>query len=237
MIQLEALQVGYRERLYEVEELTLLEGDIYALIGVNGSGKSTLFKHILREAAPISGSILLNGKPIAEINRLDFSRMLAFVGTRFDGLDFLTVGDYVSLGRTPYTNLIGTLQQEDRNIVCDTMKALSIDHLLPMPTHAISDGERQMVSIARALIQQTSLLLLDEPTAFLDYGNRYRIIQILKKLANVDKKCILFSTHDIDLCFSQNIPFLLVDVHKMVLMKVPTGWSKEEIIRVGFDIH
>jgi iron complex transport system ATP-binding protein len=137
------------------------------------------------------------------------ARLIAFVESKFDGVEYLSVQDYLMLGRAPYTSLTGKLSETDKEIVLQISSDLQISHLLEKSTTEISDGERQICSVARALIQETPIILMDEPTAFLDFINRQKLIELLNKIAVEKQKCIVLSTHDIDLCLENQLTFLI----------------------------
>ena len=146
------------------------------------------------------------------------SRIVAFVESKFDGVEYLSVLDYLMLGRAPYTSLTGKLSETDKEIVLQISSDLQITHLLEKSTTEISDGERQICSIARALIQETPIILMDEPTAFLDFINRQKLIELLNKIAVEKQKCIVLSTHDIDLCLENQLTFLIA-IHGRVVIE------------------
>jgi iron complex transport system ATP-binding protein len=149
------------------------------------------------------------------------------VDTRFEGVEYLKVKDYLALGRAPFTDAFGRMDSKDWQIVEEVSSDLSIQHLLEKNTDQISDGERQLCSVGRAFVQETPVILLDEPTAFLDYINRKKLVELLVRLSRDKKKCIVLSTHDLDLCLDQEVPFLLA-AHGAVSLHETL--SKETII-------
>ena len=200
----ENLAVGYPGRKRQSAKtvlsdlnLTLPQGSLTLLIGANGSGKSTLLRTISGAQTPLSGQVFIKGEAIDEISLRERAKLLALVYTDRTGGGGLTVGELVGLGRQPYTGFIGRLSSEDRDAVNAAMMAVGIAHKADNFTATLSDGERQKAMIARALAQQTPLIILDEPTAFLDIASRLEIMQLLGRLANEDGKTILLSTHDI----------------------------------------
>jgi iron complex transport system ATP-binding protein len=234
MIHFSKLIIGYKSALFTIENLSLQAGKLYALIGSNGSGKSTFLATINGETAPISGKISIKDKLFTAIPKQEKSRLIANVSSKFEGIEYLTVHDYVSLGRHPYTNFIGKLSPEDHVIIEQSIAKLNISELSLKATRYISDGERQMASIARALAQETPIILLDEPTAFLDYGNRIRLIRLLKQIADEENKCILFSCHELELCLEEQLEILLIDKSKKSLNLLSNNLSKKEILEIGF---
>lgn len=177
--------------------LSLPEGTMSLLIGANGSGKSTLLRTLSGAQPPLSGSIAINGHSLDKISIRDRARLLALVYTDRTGGGGLTVSELVALGRQPHTGFIGRLNHDDRQSVTQAMAAVGIDGKANRPIATLSDGERQKAMIARALAQQTPLIVLDEPTAFLDIASRLEIIRLLSNLAKNENKTILLSTHDI----------------------------------------
>ena len=200
-----------------IDKLELEQGNVYALVGRNGIGKSTLLQTMTKIIPLLSGEILYEGVAIEKLTGNQMSRLIAYVESKFDGVEYLSVFDYLSLGRAPYTSLTGKLSSVDKQIVNEITSDLKIAHLLEKNTNNISDGERQICAVARALIQETPIILMDEPTAFLDYINRQKLIEILARIAKEKQKCILMSTHDIDLCIENKIPFLIASKGKVTL--------------------
>lgn len=209
MIQLTQLIIGYNSELLRSENLKLTSGSVYALIGRNGIGKSTFIQTIAGIQKPIAGEIILNDQAFSKFNRKEIAETISLVDTRFEGVEYLKVKDYLALGRAPYTDAFGGLTPNDWQIVQNVASDLSISHLLEKYTDQISDGERQLCSVARSFVQETPVILLDEPTAFLDYINRKNLFELLVSLSIEKNKCIVMSTHDLDLCLDQSIPFLL----------------------------
>ena len=220
-----------------ISNLDLECGKMYALIGSNGSGKSTLLNTILGSLPILGGKLSINNRESSVLSKHDLAKTIAFVDSKFDGIEHLTVYDYVALGRTPYTNAIGRLTEEDRLIIDSSIEKLHLNQFKDRETSKLSDGERQLVSIARSICQTTPIILLDEPTAFLDYGNRKRLIAILTRLAKEENKCILFSTHDIDICLEEDeINLLIVNQSSKEIEMHPNTLDKSSIISIGFQL-
>jgi iron complex transport system ATP-binding protein len=214
MIRLKNLVIGFTNPILEVSEIYLERGRAYALVGANGRGKTTLLKTINGVQKPISGELHLDETSIYELNREQIARKIAFVTSKFEGIEHLTVYQYIALGRTPYLGLFGRLTPADHQLVIEAMDQLGLRSFSERVTAELSDGERQMASIARALAQDCPIITLDEPTAFLDYTNKDRIVKLLISIANSKGKCILFSTHDLDLIQRKSIPVLLAQSTK-----------------------
>ena len=179
--------------------LSLERGKLIALIGANGIGKSTLLRTITGIQKPITGTVLLNGKNIHELNSLSLAQNLSVVLTEKLPPSNLTVWELIALGRQPYTNWIGTLTDNDIAKINEAIELTQIGHLTQKKHYEISDGQLQIALIARALVQDTPLIILDEPTTHLDLLHKVTLFKLLKKLTQETGKCILFSTHDIDM--------------------------------------
>jgi iron complex transport system ATP-binding protein len=198
------LNIGYNSKkgtttIAKNLNLNLVSGKLIALIGANGIGKSTLLRTITGIQKPLSGNVFLNDKNISDFKPLDLAQNLSLVLTEKLPPSNLSVFELVALGRQPYTNWVGTLTQNDTENVHQAMKLTQIEHLASKRHFEISDGQLQKVLIARALAQDTPLIILDEPTTHLDLLHKVSLFKLLKKLTQETQKCILFSTHDIDL--------------------------------------
>ena len=194
MIQLENISLAYGSRtiLHDVS-LHLRAGELCALVGRNGAGKSTLLRAITSNK-----STIINGSAIAELSPEKMAQTIAIVTTERIRIENLLVEDLVAMGRAPYTNWVGHLQDIDREIVSKAIEAVGMGDFVGRDTSSLSDGELQRVMIARAIAQQTPIILLDEPTAFLDIPTRFEVCRLLADLAHNEGKTILFSTHDVD---------------------------------------
>lgn len=198
------LTIGYqsknnRKNIAENLNLNLVEGQLIALVGANGIGKSTLLRTLTGIQKALSGSVTLNGKDIFSYEPLELAQNLSLVLTEKLPPSNLTVFELIALGRQPYTNWIGKLSAEDLQKINQAVALTHIEHLLDKKHYEISDGQLQIVLIARALAQDTLLIILDEPTTHLDLFHKVSVFKLLKKLSKETNKCILFSTHDIDL--------------------------------------
>lgn len=211
MIVFNNLKIGHHRSLASVSIQQLGSGQMYALIGSNGSGKSTFLKTICGQQQPFSGSVLIDGKNIAELSRAELAKLVAFVPSRFPEAEFVRVVDFISLGRTPYLNSIGNLSEADKAYVDQTIRQLNIRHLSDKFISQLSDGERQLCSVARALTQQTPIILLDEPTGYLDYRNKRRLLELLLLISTEMNRLIVFSSHDIETLIQFGIQLLGIE--------------------------
>lgn len=235
-MRLKKVDIGYKKTLFHIEELQLHSGNIYVLIGANGGGKSTLMKTLMGTVQPIAGSILLDQKPISSLSLEDRSKRISLVQSKFNGVPFMRAEEFVALGRTPHTNRLGRMTEKDWALVEESFRVLQIDYLKGKFTLEMSDGERQLLAIARAYAQQTDYILLDEPTAFLDYANKRKVLQIVGKLAKEENKTILISSHDMELSMQQANAVLLIEKSgKRLVYKSREEIDLEEIIHTCFD--
>jgi len=203
-VLLENLSVGYRRRVVLGGlNLSASECELVAVIGRNGLGKSTLLRTIARLQPAMSGDVVIAGKSLAQHSRSELAGLLSIVSTEAISVAHLTVRQSVSFGRFPHTNWIGRLTREDNALVEESMQLVGIESLAEKNLHEISDGERQRAMIARTLAQDTDLILLDEPTAFLDMPNRYELVHLLQRLTRTKRKTIIFSTHDLNIAMHE----------------------------------
>lgn len=196
--------------------LTLKKGKLISLIGANGIGKSTLLRTITGIQKTLSGTVLLNGQNIHKLDSLTLAQNLSVVLTEKLPPSNLTVFELIALGRQPYTNWIGKLTELDIAKVNEAMEQTQISHLAAKKHYEISDGQLQKVLIARALAQDTPLIILDEPTTHLDLLHKVALFKLLKKLTQETQKCILFSTHDIDMAIQLSDEMIIMTPETVV---------------------
>ena len=204
-MHLNNLSIGYRQRNNDVrcvcaDITTSLEpGQLVCLIGPNGVGKSTLMRTLSAFQPPLQGTVTIDGSDIATLRPAQLSRLIGVVLTSRIQVSNITVRELVAIGRSPYTNFWGTVKDDDARIVDDSMTLTGILPLADRKIGTLSDGERQKAMIAKALAQQTPYILLDEPTAFLDYPSKVETLQLLCRLSHEQQKAILLSIHDVEL--------------------------------------
>jgi iron complex transport system ATP-binding protein len=236
------LSIGYKSKkgimaIAQNLNLTLDSGKLIALIGANGIGKSTLLRTITGIQSPLAGNVFLNEKNINTYKPLDLAQNLSLVLTEKLPPSNLSVFELVALGRQPYTNWIGTLSQTDIEKVQEAMQLTQIEHLASKRHFEISDGQLQKVLIARALAQDTPLIILDEPTTHLDLLHKVSLFKLLKKLTQETQKCILFSTHDIDLAIQLSDEMIIM-TPEMVIQDEPCNLiSKGSFATLFKDEH
>jgi iron complex transport system ATP-binding protein len=199
-VHVDRLSIGHGTRAL-LQDITfdLGPGGLTAIIGVNGIGKSTLLKTLAGLLAPLSGEVRIDGRPLIAMTATRRSRSVSIVLTGKPQTGMLDVETLVSLGRQPWTSRWGSLSAADHAHVATALKLAGAEHLRGKSLATCSDGECQKVLIARALAQSTPVLLLDEPTAFLDLPNRADIVRMLRRIAVEEGKAVVFSTHDLQL--------------------------------------
>lgn len=200
LLTTEGLSVGYGEKTV-VEDITLAAepGRVLCLIGPNGAGKSTLLRTLLRSLPPVSGAVFLAGRELRSYPERELARLSAAVLTARPEPELMTVYELVAVGRYPYTGRLGILSGEDRRIVTESMEKVGIASLAALDFSTLSDGQRQRVLLARALCQQPRLLILDEPTSFLDIRHKLDFLQLIRELVAGGELCVIMSMHELEL--------------------------------------
>ena len=203
-IILKNLSIGYRTKnnirtVAEGINAAIRSEELTCLLGANGVGKSTLLRTLSAFQPKLDGEILIAGKEIGTYHDKELSCTIGVVLTEKPDIRNMTVRELVALGRSPYTGFWGTLHNEDWQVVDEAINAVRISGLRERMVHTLSDGERQKVMIAKALAQQTPVIFLDEPTAFLDFPSKVEMMQLLRRLAKEAQKTIFLSTHDFEL--------------------------------------
>lgn len=203
-LRAQQLRIGYthgRQSTVVAEALDcqLRGGEFVCLLGSNGAGKSTLIRTLAGMQAPLGGELLLGDRPLRLIAPRERARAISVVLTEGLPMGMMDAYSLVSLGRHPYSGWLGGLDVRDRDRIDQALSAVGASALARRQVAELSDGERQKVSIARALAQEAKLMLLDEPTAFLDLPRRIELMHILRNLAHREKLALLLSTHDLDL--------------------------------------
>ena len=200
LLSLTNITIGYGKKAVVSGISAEIEpGQLVCLAGRNGSGKSTLMKTIAQFQPALAGTITIGGSDIKTISRTEMAKTVGIVLTERPDAQDMTVRAMVALGRSPHTGFLGRLQPADHAIVEAAMGTIGIAHLEGRLVAELSDGERQKVMIAKALAQQTPIILLDEPTAFLDFQSKVELMQTLQHLAHDERKIVLFSSHDLQL--------------------------------------
>lgn len=196
---LTALTIGYPTRQIAVGHATLHASELVCLLGANGAGKSTLLRTLAGFQPPLAGRIEIDGRDAATYTRAERARQVGVVLTERIEARGMTGRDLVALGRTPHTGFLGTLTPRDHEAVARAISLTGLDALATRQVNEMSDGERQKVMIAKALATETPLILLDEPTAYLDFPTSVATLLLLRRLAHTERRAILLSTHELDL--------------------------------------
>lgn len=216
ILEIQNLSTGYitgREKIRVASDINaqLRGGEYICLLGPNGAGKTTLLRTLSCFMPPLSGNIYLNGKNLPEIPRRELSREIGVVLTERPSIPSMTVFDLVGLGRSPYTGFWGRLTPSDATIVRSSLSLAGISALKDRLVDTLSDGERQKTMIAKAIAQNTPVIFLDEPTAFLDFPSKADMMRLLRRLAHEQNKIIFMSTHDINMAIALADKLWLLD--------------------------
>ena len=206
MLDLHNLYIGYAEDagrhiVAEALNASLPKGTLACLVGANGVGKSTLMRTLSGFQPALRGEVRIDGRAIEDYTPRELSERVGVVLTERENAPDLTIEEVIAIGRLPYTNFWGTLTASDKRAVDEAIALVGIESLRHKKIGRVSDGERQKAMIAKALAQQTDIIFLDEPTAFLDYGSKVSVMRLLRQLAHEQGKSILLSTHDLEIAF------------------------------------
>ncbi len=235
ILSLRSLRIGYAEGRKENALLPPLtasakRGELIALIGKNGIGKSTLLRTLAGLQPSLGGDITYSGKSIREYSRIDLARTIGYISTEIVKVTNMRVYDLVALGRFPYTNWFGKIDAENHEIIVDSIGKTGMSSLSWRYISELSDGERQKAMIARILAQDTGILVMDEPTAFLDIGSKFEILHLMHLLSQKNGKTIIFSTHDLNVAMSQADKIWLIADNRML-----EGAPEDLMLQGAFD--
>ena len=235
IIQLIDIWLGYKPGQFLVESVNadVREGEMIALVGRNGTGKSTLLRTIARIQEAVKGTVLLNNKAVEAYKTNEFASIVSFVGTSRAIIENMSVFEMVSLGRHPYTNWWGVLKEKDMQKIEESIHFVGMEDHVDSKLETLSDGERQRAMIATALAQDTKLIILDEPTAFLDIPNRIGIAEVLYKLRMAGRS-VIFSTHDFDSAFNYADKLWVIH-NKKLIQGAPEDLGIENIFEHIFE--
>lgn len=222
IINLVNLEIGFRKGKGRNKSLAgpvstaAFKGELIAVMGRNGCGKSTLLRTIAGLMEGLQGDVFILGNILASYSRLELAKIMGYVSTEVVSVPGLSVERLVALGRYPHTNWMGRLNSSDLRVIEHALDLTSLQTLRYRDLDELSDGERQRAMIARTLAQDTQILLLDEPTAFLDLSHRYEIIDLLGNLAKDHGKTVIYSTHDLQIALQQADKIWLIHKQKML---------------------
>ncbi|OZV68125.1 ABC transporter ATP-binding protein [Winogradskyella aurantia] len=225
ILKVENLSIGYKSRTSSTVvasniNFQLEKGELIGLVGANGIGKSTLLRTLIKVQPPLAGNVLLNDQKLEDIASVELAQQLSIVLTEQITSKNLSVQELVALGRYPYTNWIGNFTDADYRIVNKALESVNIKDLKDRKCYELSDGQLQKVMIARALAQDTDIIILDEPTTHLDMYHKAYILKLLQRLTKETNKTILFSSHEIDLAI-QLCDTMIVMRHDKVIYDQP----------------
>ncbi|GHT09657.1 iron(III) ABC transporter ATP-binding protein [Bacteroidia bacterium] len=225
-IELKNLAIGYKTKngikpVAENLNVAIDGGELTCLLGANGVGKSTLLRTLSGFQSKLTGEIFIREKEIDSYTDKDLSRMVGVVLTEKVDVRDMSVTELISLGRSPYTGFWGKLSKSDEAIVQASLSLIKIENLADRPLQTLSDGERQKVIIAKALAQETPIIFLDEPTAFLDFPSKVEIMRILHRLTRQTGKTIFLSTHDLELALQIADKLWLMDKENGMIIGTP----------------
>ncbi|MFT6069440.1 MAG: iron complex transport system ATP-binding protein [Bacteriovoracaceae bacterium] len=222
LLEVKNLSVGYEKKVILSNlDLSISKGEMICLMGPNGSGKSTLLKSLVGILPFLEGEVQINGKRIDKIKQEELSKIVSIVLTHKGDVQGLTVEDVVRLGRFPHTNRFGKLQKSDRNIIKESIETMNLEGIREKLISELSDGQIQKVFIARALAQDTELIILDEPTTYLDIANKMELMSILTSISKEKGKTLLFSSHDWSLALEMCPKAWLLDLSGEISMGTP----------------
>ena len=231
------LHIGYKDKaILPPINVSLDEGNLIALIGPNGAGKSTLFKTLTAHIKPISGSIELMGKELSDYSSKEKAMLIGLVLTERPDDMFLKVYDVVASGRCPYTNFFGKIEKEDENIIQESLDIVGINNLKDRYFNTLSDGEKQKVMIAKTLAQNTPIIFMDEPTAFIDYPSKIELFSLMKMLSKERNKTIIFSSHDLELLLRYTDDIWMISKGKELVSAKKDDLLESGILKEYFNL-
>lgn len=239
-IRVENLVTGYSDKNKKISitngiSSSLYSGELTCLLGPNGAGKSTLLKTLSGFLPPLSGEIIIEGKNLTDYSDHELSKVIGIVLTEKISLNNMSVYELVGMGRSPYTGFWGRLSAHDKEIIDESISLVKINDLRDRMVQTLSDGERQKVMIAKALAQETPIIFLDEPTAFLDYPSKVEIMQLLQNLSRIKQKTVFLSTHDLELALQIADKIWLIDKKLGVNIGTPEDLSAQGYLGKYFE--
>lgn len=237
-ISAEQMTVGYDGKaLIENIDIGVRRGEILTLIGPNGSGKSTILKSMIKQLRLIAGTVVLDGRDMAGLRERDIAKKLAIVMTERIKAELLTCWDIAATGRYPYTGRLGLLSKEDRGIVDAALETVHATDFADRPFSAISDGQRQRILLARAIAQQPEIIVLDEPTSFLDVKHKLELLDILKRMVRENNVAVIVSLHELDLAEKISDRVVCVANNRIDRCDTPENIFTDEYIAALYGIE
>ena len=236
-VSTEHLTVGYDGiPLIENIQIGVRRGEILTLIGPNGSGKSTILKSMIRQLRPVAGTVMLDGRSILQMTERELSKRLAIVMTERLRAELMTCWDVVATGRYPYTGRLGLLSAEDRQKVDEAIRMVHAEDFAESAFHQISDGQRQRLLLARAICQEPEVVVLDEPTSFLDIRHKLELLDVLKTMVRTRRMAVVMSLHELDLAQKVSDQVVCVADHTVDRCGTPEEIFRDDYIRRLYGI-
>lgn len=237
-IHAENMAVGYQHRpLIEGIDLTLRPGEIVTLIGPNGSGKSTILKSMIRQLPLISGAVYYGGQDMKDLPEKELAKKISILMTQKFHTERMSCEELVAMGRYPYTNTLGILTSHDRQIIKEAISLVQAEAVAEKNFEEISDGQRQRILLARAICQEPEVMVLDEPTSFLDIRHKLKLLSILKELVQKKKIAILLSLHELDLAQKISDRVICIRDHKVDRFGTPEEIFSDRYIEELFGLE
>lgn len=237
MIAFDRLSIGFHNKeILKNLSGQIKPGELIALMGVNGAGKSCLLKTLTQLNPPLGGELTIEGKNIEDLKALEVAKMISVVLTEKIHADFLTVSELLILGRSPHTNFWGSLKEDDEKKITEALELLKITHLKDKFFTDLSDGQKQKVLLARALIQEPKYLFLDEPTTYLDIPSKIELMKMLRNLSLEKGIGVFFSTHDLNF-IEKEVDFIwLIDEAGILHKKSPEEMHQSGLLKKNFNL-
>lgn len=239
-IEAESLEVGYFHNkklstLFPTCSFQIKEGELVAIVGSNGMGKSTLLKSLSNQI-PFKGCLKMFSRKLSDYSHRTLAKTICSIDTHFQVQAYSRVEDIIAKGRSVHTNWIGILEYSDNQIIQQSAERVGVAHLLHRFYNTLSDGEKQRTLLAMALAQQSKIVLLDEPTAFIDYPNKYFLIALLRDIAHQEQKTILFSSHDLDVVLKYADKIIFIAPQQLYWL-TKAEFLQEKLLQQLFDQH
>lgn len=240
-MELNSLSIGYKAGSRVITIASGLTGEFHhgeltSVLGCNGCGKSTLLKTLAGFLPPVSGEILIDGKPLQSYDTQHRARLISIVTTEAPKVQGMSVKELVAMGRSPYTGFWGRLSKEDGRIISESLQTVGMTDYAQRKVTTLSDGERQKVMIAKAIAQQTPVIILDEPTSFLDYPSKVRTISLLQQLAHDLGKTIILTTHDLEQAIRFSDRSWMMDREKGLIIGTPDELKSQNRFKEYFGM-
>lgn len=234
----DGLTVGYNGKaLISDITLGLKQGEILTLIGPNGSGKSTILKSITRHLAAIAGTVMIDGRNMRSLSGKETATKMAVVLTDRIRPELMTCGELVATGRYPYTNSFGSMTRHDHEVVLEALRRVHAEELYDRDFSELSDGQRQRIMLARAICQEPEIIVLDEPTSYLDIKHKIELLEILSDMAKSKGITVVMSLHEIDLAYKVSDKIVCVNGEKIAAYGTPEEIFSDESIRRLYHIE